>query len=114
MLLTADRPGGLPGWLGCLVPSVPGRPLALARYLQTLRRKALIYDAPEKPVEISGPDAVPFLETVLARRIHTLKTGRGRYAIACTPQGGVFMDGVLFKLADDRYWYVQADGPLET
>ena len=80
----------------------------------TLRRKALIYDAPEKPVEISGPDAVPFLETVLARRIHTLKTGRGRYAIACTPQGGAFMYGVLFKLADDRYWYVQADGSLET
>ena len=65
-------------------------------------------------MEISGPDAVPFLETVLARRIHTLKSGRGRYAIACTPQGGVFMDGVLFKLADDRYWYVQADGSLET
>ena len=24
------------------------------------------------------------------------------------------MDGVLFKLAPDRYWYVQADGALET
>ena len=24
------------------------------------------------------------------------------------------MDGVLFKLAADRYWYVQADGPMET
>lgn len=80
----------------------------------TLRRKALIYDVPEKPVEISGPDAVPFLEKVLARRVSTLKTGRGRYAIACTPQGGVFMDGVLFKLEENRYWYVQADGALET
>lgn len=27
-----------------------------------LRRKALIFDAPEKPVEVSGPDAVAFLE----------------------------------------------------
>lgn len=80
----------------------------------TLRRKALIYDVPEKPVEISGPDAVPFLEKVFARTISTLKAGRGRYAIACTPQGGVFMDGVLFRLDTDRYWYVQADGPLET
>ncbi len=80
----------------------------------TLRRKALIYDVPEKPVEISGPDVVLFLERVLARTISTLKEGRGRYAIACTPQGGVFMDGVLFKLAPDRYWYVQADGALET
>lgn len=80
----------------------------------TLRRKALIYDVPEKPVEISGPDAVPFLEKILSRTISTLKQDRGRYAIACTPQGGVFMDGVLFKLADNRFWYVQADGAFET
>ncbi len=80
----------------------------------TLRRKALIYDVPEKPVEISGPDVVPFLEKVFARKIATLTEGRGRYCVACTPQGGVFMDGVLFRLADDRYWYVQADGAMET
>ena len=79
-----------------------------------LRRKALIFDAPEKPVEVSGPDAVAFLEKVLSRTVSTLEVGRGRYAIACTPQGGVFMDGVLFRLADDRFWYVQADGALET
>ena len=79
-----------------------------------LRRKALIFDTPEKPVEVSGPDAVAFLEKVLARTVSTLKEGRGRYAIACTPQGGVFMDGVVFRLAGDRFWYVQADGALET
>ena len=79
-----------------------------------LRRKALIYDVPEKPVEISGPDAVPFLEKVLSRKVATLGEGRGRYAIACTPQGGVFMDGVLFRLGHDRFWYVQADGAFET
>lgn len=79
-----------------------------------LRRKAVLYDVPERPVEISGPDAVPFLERVFARRISDLKTGRGRYAIALTPRGGVFMDGVLFRLADDRFWYVQPDGALET
>ena len=80
----------------------------------TLRRKALIYDVPEKPVEISGPDAVCFLEKVLSRRVATLGEGRGRYAIACTPRGGVFMDGVLFRLGSDRFWYVQADGAFET
>ena len=69
----------------------------------TLRRKALIFDVPEKPVEISGPDAVPFLEKVLAREIAGMQEGRGYYAIACTPQGGVFMDGVIFKLETDRY-----------
>ncbi len=79
-----------------------------------LRRKAVMYDVPERPVEISGPDVVPFLEKIFARRISTLKEGRGRYAIACTPQGGIFMDGLLFKLSENRFWYVQPDGALET
>jgi aminomethyltransferase len=85
----------------------------IEKYWQ-LRRKALIFDVPEKPVEISGPDAVPFLDKVLARKVSTMHEGRGYYAIACTPQGGVFMDGVIFKLGPDRFWYVQADGPFET
>lgn len=79
-----------------------------------LRRKAALYDVPERPVEISGPGALGLLEKVFARKISTLEEGRGRYAIACTPQGGVFMDGLLFKLAENRFWYVQPDGALET
>ena len=79
-----------------------------------LRQKAVIFDVPEKPVEISGPDVVPFLEKVLAREVATMTEGRGYYAIACTPQGGIFMDGVIFKMAENRFWYVQADGPFET
>ena len=79
-----------------------------------LRRKALIFDVPEKPIEISGPDAVPFLDKVLSRRVSTMEEGRGYYALACTPSGGIFMDGVVFKLGTNRFWYVQADGPFET
>ncbi len=79
-----------------------------------LRRKAALYDVPERPVEISGPDVVAFVERIFARTVSTLKEGRGRYAIACTPQGGVFMDGLLFRLGRDRFWYVQPDGALET
>jgi len=78
-----------------------------------LRRACAIYDVPERPVQIEGPDVVPFLERLFARRIGDLKQGRGRYAIACTPQGGVFIDGVLFNLAPDKYWYVQPEGALE-
>jgi len=78
----------------------------------TLRRKAVLFDVPEKPWQIEGPDAVPFLERIFARRIGNLPAGRGRYAIACTPEGGTFMDGILFKLADNRFWYVQPDGAL--
>ncbi len=79
-----------------------------------LRRKALLFDVPEKPIEISGPDAVPLLEKVLTRRVKGMRVGRGYYALACTPQGGIFMDGVVFRFDENRFWYVQADGALET
>ncbi len=78
-----------------------------------LRQKAVLFDVPEKPWQIEGPDAVPFLQRIFARSIDTLPQGRGRYAIACTSDGGIFMDGILFKLAENRYWYVQPDGALE-
>jgi aminomethyltransferase len=78
-----------------------------------LRRNAVLFDVPEKPWQIEGPDVLPFLERVFARRIGTLPEGRGRYAIACTPDGGTFMDGILFKMTDNRYWYVQPDGALK-
>ncbi|MEM8775122.1 MAG: aminomethyltransferase family protein [Pseudomonadota bacterium] len=78
-----------------------------------LRQKAAIFDTPEKPIEIKGPDAERFLNHVLSRDVTKMTPGRGYYAIACTPQGGVFMDGVMFRFDQDTFWYVQADGPFE-
>jgi len=78
-----------------------------------LRQKAVLFDVPEKPWQVEGADVLPFLERIFARPIASLPEGRGRYAIACTSDGGIFMDGILFKLAENRYWYVQADGALE-
>ncbi|MCS5992109.1 hypothetical protein LNP02_28620 [Klebsiella variicola subsp. variicola] len=79
-----------------------------------LRRKVMLYDVPERPVEISGPEVVPFLERIFTRRVSDLKLGRGRYAISCAHHGGLFIDGVLFRLEENRFWYVQPDGALET
>ena len=79
-----------------------------------LRKEVLLYDVPKKPLEIRGPDAVTLLERVFTRPIASLRTWRGRYAIACTPQGGILMDGVLIRLAEDHFWYVQADGEFES
>ncbi len=79
----------------------------------TLRRKAMLFDVPERPIEIHGPGAVALLERVFTRPIASLKTGRARYAIACAPDGGIIMDGVLIRLADERFWYVQADGEFD-
>ena len=79
-----------------------------------LRRGVLLYDVPEKPLEIIGPDAARLLEQILACRVGTLPVGRARYGIACNEDGTVLMDGVVMRLAEDRYWYVKANGEFET
>ncbi len=83
-------------------------------YYWKLRRGVLLYDVPEKPLDIKGPDAVALLERVFTRRVGNLKIWRARYAIACTSAGTVLMDGVLIRLAEDHFWYVKANGEFET
>ncbi len=77
------------------------------------RRSAALIDTPERPIEISGADAVVFLERIFTRRIADMKIGQGRYVLACTGQGGLFMDGILFRMAESRFWFVQADGDFD-
>ena len=79
-----------------------------------LRRDAALYDVPERPVEISGSDAIAFLERVFARKIGSMAVGRGMYMLALAHDGGLFMDGILFRLAQDRFWFVHPDGDLDT
>ena len=78
-----------------------------------LRNKALLFDVPEKPLEIKGREAEVFLDYILSRNVLTMKTNRGYYCLACNSDGGVVMDGVLFKFAKDHFWYIQADGAFE-
>ncbi len=79
-----------------------------------LRQGVMLFDVPEKPLDIKGPHAVKLLEKVFTRKINNLKAGRAHYAIACTPQGGIQMDGVMIRLADDHFWYVHANGDFES
>ncbi len=79
-----------------------------------LRRGVMLYDVPEKPLEIAGPDAVRLLERVLTCRVETLPVGRARYGLACGADGTILMDGVLMRLAPDRFWYVKANGEFQS
>ena len=78
-----------------------------------LRRQVVLFDVPERPIKIKGPDAIQLLEKVFTRKISSLKIGRARYGIACLPDGGILMDGVLIRLFEDEYWYVQANGDMD-
>ena len=74
-----------------------------------LRKSVGLFDVPERPVEIKGKDALKFLNRVFTRPLDKLRVGRGSYGLLCHQDGGLVCDGILFKLAEDHFWYVHAD-----
>src|SRR6478752_4593420 len=60
-----------------------------------LRRDVTRLDTGELPTEIEGPDAGRLLDRIFTRKVSTLKPGRCGYGIACWPDGGVLVDGIL-------------------
>ena len=75
-----------------------------------LRRQVILAHTGELPTEIRGPDAEVMLDRVFTRDIARVRVGRCSYQLACYPDGGTIIDGVLLRLDRERFWYVQADG----
>ena len=75
-----------------------------------LRRQVMMSHTGELPLEVRGKDAEALLERVFMRGVSKVRVGRCSYQIACYPDGGTIMDGVLMRLDSDRFWYVQGDG----
>jgi len=78
----------------------------------TLRRKVVLRHTGELALEIRGADAVTLLDRVFTRDITKTRVGRCSYQVPCYEDGGMITDGVLMRLAEDRFWYGQADGDL--
>jgi len=77
-----------------------------------LRTGVALFDVGERPIEILGPDAERLCNYLFTRDCSKLKVGRAGYGILCYPDGGVLCDGILMRLEQNRFWYVQADGPV--
>ena len=75
-----------------------------------LKQKAAVLHTGEWPVQFRGPDAEKLLNLLFTKDISKVKPGRCGYGIACYDDGGLIVDGVLLRLADDLFWYAQADG----
>ncbi|SHL53052.1 aminomethyltransferase [Roseovarius marisflavi] len=75
-----------------------------------LRRQAAVLHTGEYVLEFRGPDAEALLDKLFTKDITKVKVGRCGYGLACYEDGGMLVDGVLLRLAEDRFWYAQADG----
>ena len=80
----------------------------------TLRKGVGLFDVPERPVEIRGTDALSLLNRLFTRPLDKLRVGRGSYGLLCHQRGGLVCDGIVFRIADDCYWYVHADADVYT
>ena len=75
-----------------------------------LRREAALLHTGEFPIQFEGPDAERLLDRLFTRDITKAKVMRCGYGLACYEDGGLIVDGVFLRLAEDKFWYAQADG----
>jgi glycine cleavage system aminomethyltransferase T len=52
------------------------------------------------------------MNRMFTRPVDNLRVGRGSYGLLCHQGGGLVCDGIIFKLAEDRFWYVHADADV--
>ncbi|OPX05210.1 glycine cleavage system aminomethyltransferase GcvT [Gordonia sp. i37] len=57
-------------------------------------------------IAIEGPDAAAVLDYALVGQLSTTASGRAKYSLICTADGGVIDDLVVYRLADDRFLVV--------
>ena len=77
-----------------------------------VRQKVILRNTGEFPVEISGPDAERFANRVFARDVSRINKGRCAYNFVLYHHGGMITDGVMLRLATDKFWMTQAEGEL--
>ena len=84
---------------------------AVNRECVTVRKAAGIFDASTLgKIEIVGPDAAKFMELMYTNPWEKLEPGRCRYGIMLREDGFIYDDGVVGRLAPDRFHVTTTTG----
>lgn len=75
-----------------------------------LRQQAAVLHTGEYPLQFEGPDAEKLLDKLFTKDMTKVKVGRCGYGLACYEDGSLLVDGIVLRLAQDKFWYAQADG----
>ncbi len=77
---------------------------AITREAAAARASAGLFDGSSLgKIEVAGPDAAAFLNLMYYNEVANLKPGRIRYCLLLRETGVVYDDGVVARLAPDRY-----------
>ncbi|BBK43194.1 sarcosine oxidase subunit alpha [Allostella vacuolata] len=84
---------------------------AVLRECASVRNAAGMMDASTLgKIEVRGPDAARFLDRFYINPIASLAVGSCRYGVMCREDGMVFDDGVVMRLAPDRFFLTTTTG----
>ncbi len=84
---------------------------AVARECRTARASVGLFDASTLgKIEVVGPDAARFLERMYANAFQKLEVGRCRYGLMLSEAGFLMDDGVIARLAPDRFHVTTTTG----
>ena len=68
--------------------------------------------AVERQVEITGPDAAKFVQTLTPRDLSKMAVGQCKYILITNADGGILNDPVLLRLAENHFWISLADSDI--
>lgn len=78
-----------------------------------LLNDAILCDvAVERQVEITGPDAAKFVQSLTPRDLSKMAVGQCKYILITNAHGGILNDPILLRLAENHYWISLADSDI--
>jgi sarcosine oxidase subunit alpha len=84
---------------------------AVNRECRTVREAAGMFDASTLgKIEVVGPDAAEFMNLMYTNPFLKLGVGRLRYGIMCREDGFIYDDGVVGRIAEDRFHVTTTTG----
>lgn len=83
---------------------------AIDEYWKLLKTVTLWDVGCQRQVEISGPDAARFTQYLTPRNLSSCAVEQCKYVLLTNQAGGIVNDAVLYRLAEDRFWFSPGDG----
>ncbi|RDB41963.1 glycine cleavage system protein T [Halomonas sp. DQ26W] len=68
--------------------------------------------AAERQVEITGPDAAEFVQSLTPRDLSEMAPGQCKYILVTNADGGILNDPILLRLAENHFWISLADSDI--
>ena len=82
-------------------------------YKALTTRAVLIPTGAERQIEITGKDAVKFMDYLVTRDMTKLTPGRCSYSFMCDENGEIIVDGIIVYISEEKVWFGVSDGDIE-